>query len=112
MGNEKQELTNADSNSATIAGYTETGGNDSLLLKWGTVKRWDFKNEDCEAWQLLKEYLKDSPLSCMANHPTEERKELLCKVIDKLNGEIQNDWTGEIMTKEEAKKYILQYGKS
>jgi len=48
----------------------------------------------------------------MTDHPTEERKQLLCKVIDKLNGEIQNDWTGEMLSKEEAKKYILEYGKS
>jgi len=109
---EKTELAEQENNSGRVAGYTETAGNDSLLLKWGTVKGWNFEKEDCEAWQLLKEYLKDTGFSCMTDHPTEERKQLLCKVIDKLNGEIQNDWTGEMLSKEEAKKYILEYGKS
>jgi len=35
---------------------------------------------------------------------------MLCEVIDLIDGEIQNDWTGEKMTKDEAKKYVLEYG--
>lgn len=108
---EETKTAEKNSNSERVAGYTETGGKDSLLLKWGTVKGWHIEKEDCEVWEMLKKYLEGTSLSCMTDHPTEERKELLCKIIDKLDGEIQNDWTGEMMSKEEAKKYILEYGK-
>lgn len=85
--------------------------NDSLLLKWGTVKGWDFEDVDCEAFQLLKKYLENAPASCMADHPDETRKKLLCEIIDKMDGEIQEDWGGEMLSKEAAKDYVMNYGR-
>lgn len=82
---------------------------DSLLLKWGTVKGWNFEDDDSEAWRLLKQFLENSSVSCMTDRPNDDRKKLLCDVIDKMDGEIQNDWTGEIMTKQEAKEYVMNY---
>lgn len=35
----------------------------------------------------------------MYDHPDKRRKEILCELIDQLDGDIQNDWTGEMMTK-------------
>ena len=84
---------------------------DTLLLKWGTVKGWSFNEAKSEAWKLLKKYLADSSESCMTDHPDEARKKLLCEVIEKMDGEIQNDWTGEMMTKEAAKDYVMNYSK-
>jgi hypothetical protein len=85
---------------------------DSLLLKWGTVKGWHFESEDAEAFSLIKKYMKDmSGGGCMADHPGETSKHLLCEIIDKIDGEIHNDWTGKMMTKEEAKAYVMDYGK-
>jgi len=86
-------------------------GKDSLLLKWGTVKGWNFATMECEAFKLLKQFMENAPYSAMSDRPDEERKQLLCKVIDVLDGEIQNDWTGEMLTKEQAKEYVLNYGK-
>lgn len=83
---------------------------DSLLLKWGTVKGWDFEDTESEAWKLLKQYLENSPMSCMADRPDEEKKKLLCEVIDKMDGEIHEDWGGEMLTKEQAKNYVMNYG--
>lgn len=34
---------------------------------------------------------------------------IICEVIDALDGTIQNDWTGKMMTKDEAKAYIMEY---
>lgn len=82
----------------------------NLCLKWGTVKGWDFESTDCEGFSMLKQYLKNSPLSCAMDHPDEDRKKLLCEIIEKIDGEIQNDWSGEIMTKESAKEYVMNYG--
>lgn len=80
----------------------------SLTLKWGTVKGWDFKDDE-ETWLILKKFLQNSPMSAMCDHPDDERKNLLCQVIDKMDGEIYNDWEGGTMTKDEAKKYVLEY---
>ena len=82
---------------------------DSLLLKWGTVKGWDFEDTDSDAFQSLMKYVENLPLSCAMDKPDEERKKLLCDVIDKMDGEIQNDWSGEILTKEQAKDYVMGY---
>jgi hypothetical protein len=82
---------------------------ESLRLKWGTIKGWSNLTEASGA--LLKEYFSDGvPTSCMDDHPDDRKKAILCKLIDQLDGEIQNDWSGEMMSKEEAKKYVLEYG--
>jgi len=70
---------------------------------------WNFEDTESEAWKLLKQYLENSPMSCMADSPDEARKKLLCEVIDKMDGEIQEDWGGEILTKEAAKMYVMNY---
>jgi hypothetical protein len=82
---------------------------ESLLLKWGTVKAWDDLSEKSQ--EIMGRYFADGmELSAMADKPTEERKAILCELIDQFSGEIQNDWSGDVMTKDEAKKYVLEYG--
>ena len=83
---------------------------DTLLLKWGTVKGWNFDDVESEAFQRLKKYLENAPASCITDHPDEERKKLLCEVIDMMDGEIQEDWGGEMLSKEQAKDYVMNYG--
>jgi hypothetical protein len=39
-----------------------------------------------------------------------DQKKALCDLIDAIDGTITNDWTGEQMTKEDAKKYVMEYG--
>ena len=81
----------------------------SLLLKWGTIKGWSGMEGAC--LELLNQYFADGrPLSCMADHPDEARKKILCELIDKFKGTIQNDWTGKKMSKKQAKKYVMEYG--
>jgi hypothetical protein len=79
-----------------------------LNLKWGTVKGWsDLSDKSVE---LLQEYFKEGyPLGCATDKPDAERKEVLCKLIEQLDGTIYNDWEDKEMTKEEAKQYILTY---
>jgi len=80
----------------------------TLLLKWGTVKGWrDFQDGECK--DLLAKYLDDSPASCMLDNPDESQKMILCELIDKLDGTIWNDWDDKEMTKDEAKKYVMEY---
>ncbi len=83
---------------------------DSLLLKWGTLKGWDLKSEASRA--AAQAYLNAGPQSgagAMTQHDTDEQREAMCALIDAIDGPIQNDWSGEIMTKEEAKKYVREY---
>jgi hypothetical protein len=85
---------------------------DFLLLKWGTLKGWNFKNSP-EAFEALKEY--DSIGSCfsaMLQKDTDRQKQLICIMIDKVNGPVSSDWTGEDWTnnRDAAKKYVMEYG--
>ena len=83
---------------------------DELLLKWGTMKGWDLHTE--AAIEAAKRYLEAGPqsLSAVAQRDTEAQKQALCDLIDAIDGTIQNDWSGEKMSKEEAKKYVMEYG--
>ncbi len=81
---------------------------ESLLLKWGTVKGWDNLSEKSQ--EILGRYFSDGvPMSCAADHPDEARRAVLCELIEQLDGEIENDWNGKSMSKDEAKKYVLEY---
>lgn len=83
---------------------------ESLTLKWGSVKGWDDLSEKSQ--EILARYFADGvPLSAMADKPTEERREVLCELIDQFTGEIWNDWDGVVMNKDDAKKYVREYGR-
>lgn len=84
---------------------------DSLTLKWGTLKAWDFNSK--KGQELLKEYNEiGSSMSAMAQHDTPRQKEIICELIDEGNfKKIYLDWEGKRVTKEEAKKYVMEYGK-
>jgi hypothetical protein len=46
----------------------------------------------------------------MARNDTPRQKELICVMIDKVNGEVSNDWSGDVYdNKEDAKKYVNEY---
>ena len=81
-----------------------------LLLKRGTIKGWEDLSEKSQ--EIVGRFFKDGMcMSAAADHPDDDRKTILCELIDQLDGEIQNDWSGEMMTKDEAKKYVMEYGK-
>ncbi len=83
---------------------------ESLLLKWGTLKGWDLETDASKA--AMRKYAEGpTSMSAMMQRDTSAQKEALCELIDALDGEIQNDWTGEMMTKDEAKAYVRDYGK-
>ena len=69
-----------------------------------------FKNSN-EALEAFKEYQKlGYSISAMDQKDTKRQKELICIMIDKVKGEVKNDWDGEIYTdRENAKKYVMEY---
>lgn len=80
-------------------------GPDHLLLKWGTWKSWNSDNKEIQ--KLIKKH--DDlglSLSAMSQKETDEQKEILCEIIDLIDGVIQNDWSGVYYTKSQAKDYI------
>jgi hypothetical protein len=81
---------------------------DSILLKWGNLKGWDLKTDVARA-AAMKFADSGIGMSCM-QRLNEVQKSALCDLIDAIDGEIMNAWSGEKMTKEEAKKYVMEYG--
>jgi len=83
----------------------------TLTLKWGTLKSWNFNSE--KALALLKEYNEiGSSLSAMSQEDTPRQKEIICGLIDECDGDtIFLDWDGKDVTKQEAKEYVMNYGK-
>lgn len=79
-----------------------------LLLKWGTLKGWEVESD--RAMQLLRRYHEiGASMSAAMQRDTPEQKQIICDLIDAIDGPIQNDWSGEVMSKDAAKKYVLEY---
>lgn len=83
---------------------------DYLLLKWGVPKGWSLSKPEHQAI-LQRYYDLGESISAMTQPNTDAHREVLCELIDVLEGEVQNDWTGEYMTKDEAKAYVRDYRK-
>lgn len=87
-----------------------TKDKDYLLLKWGTLKGWKIKTESARAaFQHYADTGKHS-LSAAMQYDDDDQKKALCDLIDAIDGKIQNDWSGKYMTKDEAKRYVIEYG--
>tara|TARA_R110000823_G_scaffold39872_3_gene106240 strand:+ start:11 stop:274 length:264 start_codon:yes stop_codon:yes gene_type:complete len=82
---------------------------EKLFLKWGTLKGWKVESEQSQA--ALKKYFDSGSNSASAalQQDNADQKEALCELIDVIDAEIENDWSGEIMSKDEAKKYVMEY---
>lgn len=84
---------------------------DSITLKWGTLKAWNLHSETSMA--LLQRYFEGGvSAGSMTQDDTPEQKELLCQIIDDCNAEtIYLDWDGVDVSKDDAKRYVMEYGK-
>ena len=84
--------------------------NDYITLKWGTLKSWKISSNEGRA--LFKKYCElGASFSAIQQHDTPEQKEIVCKLIDLVPGEIYLDWDDKYVPKEAAKKYVMEYGK-
>ena len=76
-----------------------------LTLKWGTLKSWNFSGNPA-AEKLFEKYEElGASFSAMMQRDTPEQKEIICKLIDLMPGEIYLEWDGKYVSKEEAKNY-------
>lgn len=82
----------------------------TLTLKWGTLKSWQFDSK--KGQKLLKEYCKiGASASVMTQRDTPRQKEIICELIDLCDGDtIYLHWDGVDVSKEAAKKYVMEYG--
>lgn len=82
---------------------------DYLILKHRTLKAWCFENSP-EALEALREYNASGVSgSLVLRKDTTRQKELICMMIDKVNGSVQSDWTDEDWTnnRDAAKEYVM-----
>ena len=83
---------------------------DYLALKWGTLKSWKFESEAAKSAAQKYDDAGPQSMSAMMQRDNPEQVEALCGIIDAVNCQhIYNDWSGEAMTKEQAKKYVREY---
>jgi len=82
---------------------------DYINLKWGTLKAWRITSE--KGKELLQKW-GDLGASCSAMNQkdTPEQKQLICQLIDEVPGEIYLDWDAKYVSKDEAKRYVMEYG--
>lgn len=81
-----------------------------LTLKWGTVKGWELETD--EAKEALQKWVDfGMSMSIATQKDTPKQRDALIAAIDHMD-EIWNDRGGVQMTKEEAKDYVLNYGKN
>jgi len=82
---------------------------ESITLKWGNLKGWSSLTP--AAIDAGHRFLETTGMSAM-EWLSDQQKELLCIFIDALGPDatITNDWTGEAMSKDEAKAYVREYG--
>lgn len=92
---------------------TKTAEEDEITLKWGTLKGWKFSKDNAQALKLLTEYHEiGADYSAMLQKDTPRQKEIICELIDLCNSDdIYLDWDGKHVTKDEAKKYVMEYGR-
>lgn len=82
----------------------------SLTLKWGNVKGWDGFEDGTPARAALEKWAGSGQGMSAMQRQTPEQRELICGIIDAVDGEIWNDWDGVVMSKDDAKKYVREYG--
>lgn len=83
---------------------------ESLTLKWGTLKGWNVETKASIA--ALHKYASYGMSMCtMAQRDTLEQKDALCELIDAVDCKtICLDWEGKNVSKDEAKRYVREYG--
>lgn len=84
---------------------------ETLTLKWGTLKGWSLETEQSMA-ALRRCFDGGREMSAMCQRDTPEQKEALCDLIDVVDGEVWNDWEERVMSREEAKHYVREYGRN
>jgi len=92
-------------------GFKAGAEKNHLSLKWGTIKSYSVSGND-KAIELIKRYdaIGVSDSGVMTQHDTPEQKQIICDLIDTMPGEIYLELAARYVSKDDAKKYVLEYG--
>ncbi len=84
---------------------------DYISLKWGTLKACNLHSEKGQS--LLRRYFDlGTSAGAITANDDQEQKELICQMIDECNAPtIYLAWEGIDVPKDEAKRYVTDYGK-
>lgn len=81
----------------------------TITLKWGSVKGWHIETDEAKA--ALQRWADFGvSMSAITQRDTPEQKQALIDALDYFD-EFWLDWEGKEVTRDEAKDYILNYGK-
>ena len=85
---------------------------DYISLKWGTLKAWNLHSK--KGLELMNKYHElGTSMSAMTQNDSPEQKEIICQMIDECSADtIHLEWDGIDVSKDEAKKYVMEYGKN
>jgi hypothetical protein len=82
----------------------------SLTLKWGNVKTWEGAADGTPFRAALDKWCDSGQSISAMQRQTPKQRELICAIIDAVEGEIYDGWNGGTMTKDAAKAYVRDYG--
>ena len=84
---------------------------DYITLNWGTLKAWNLHSK--KGLELMKKYNEfGTSMSAMTQNDSPEQKEIICQMIDECSADtIHLEWDGIDVSKDEAKKYVMEYGR-
>lgn len=82
---------------------------DYVTLKWGTLKSWKLSNPKLEP--LIEEYDQEGGICLSAMNDTPRQKEIICEIIEVIGKPVYNNCSGEYLSVDEAKKYVMEYNK-
>lgn len=72
------------------------------MLKWGKLEMRNLSNNDVIEMMKIVDELRDKPCGM---------KDIICKLIDAVTEPILLEWDNRYVSKDEAKEYVMNYGK-
>ena len=83
----------------------------TISLKWGTLKAWDVDDDNAGAIDLIKRYHAEGVCYSVAcQHDSPEQKQILIDLISLPDMKVYLSWDGKFVSQEEGVKYIREYG--
>lgn len=93
---------------------SKTKNTDFLSLKWWKIKMCKWENQSDEVAKLFDKYYEEDEKinktpSLMLHKINQELRNILLEIIEKFDWEIDLNFSGETLNKQQAKDYILHY---